>query len=107
MVCRIPLDIMASLQSDPPGAQISLIVDGKREALGPSPAKTKLDPRKTYQVLFEKPGFVSVNRPIVFTGGAEETIAVTLEKAGGSPVPVAAQQKEAREPKPWGGGWRP
>jgi hypothetical protein len=79
-----PLDISAELVSDPPGATVSLIVDGKRETLGPSPAKTKLDPRKTYQVLFEKQGFVSINRPIVFTGSSAEKIDVTLEKAGGS-----------------------
>jgi eukaryotic-like serine/threonine-protein kinase len=79
-----PLDIVAEFASDPPGAMVSLIVDGKRETLGPSPATAKLDPRKTYQVLFEKQGFVSINRPIVFTGTAKEAVAVVLEKAGGS-----------------------
>ncbi|HEY5926377.1 MAG TPA: protein kinase [Kofleriaceae bacterium] len=104
-----PLDIAGSFDSVPAGATVSLIVDGRREALGPSPAKTKLDPRKTYQVLFEKPGFVSINRPIVFTGGNEEKVAVTLEKASGSsaektPVasitpPPAKEPKEPRLPK--------
>jgi hypothetical protein len=70
--------------STPPGATISLIVDGKRESLGITPAKTKLDPRKSYQVLFEKPGYVSVNRPIVFTGALEEQLNVPLEKASGA-----------------------
>jgi len=69
-------------ESTPPGATVSLIIDGKREALGPSPAKAPLDPRMTYQVLFEKPGYVSVNRPIVISGILEEKIAVSLEKAG-------------------------
>jgi eukaryotic-like serine/threonine-protein kinase len=77
-----PLDIAGAFDSTPAGAKVSLIVDGKREALGPAPAKTKLDPRKSYYVLFELPGYVSVNRPITFTGGLEEKIAVTLEKAG-------------------------
>jgi len=86
-----PLDIMAELESIPPGASVSLIVDGKRETLGPSPTKMKLDPRKTYQVLFEKSGYVSVNRPIVFTGSTEEKIVVTLEKAGGTSVAAATQ----------------
>jgi hypothetical protein len=97
-----PLDIAGSFTSTPPGATVSLIVDGKREALGPSPAKAKLDPRKTYQVLFEKPGFVSVNRPIVFTGGLEEPIEVTLEKAGGAAVaaipPTNTEARAAIEP---------
>jgi serine/threonine protein kinase len=69
-------------ESTPPGATVSLIIDGKRETLGPSPAKAPLDPRMTYQVLFEKPGYVSVNRPIVLSGGVEEKVVVSLEKAG-------------------------
>ena len=88
----------ARSRATPPGATVSLIVDGKRETLGPSPAKTKLDPRKTYQVLFEKPGYVSVNRPIVFTGATEEKIVVTLEKAGARAV--AACDARSRETEP-------
>ena len=99
-----PLDIVAELASDPPGATVSLIVDGKRETLGESPAKTKLDPRKTYQVLFEKSGYVSINRPIVFTGTAEEKVAVVLEKASGKSAAAAVAQtpvtpREPRSPK--------
>jgi len=92
-----PLDIVAELSSDPPGATVSLIVDGKRETLGPSPATTKLDPRKTYQVLFEKSGYVSVNRPIVFTGRPDEKVAVILEKAGGSHSSSSASAAVATE----------
>jgi serine/threonine protein kinase len=88
--------IHGEFESSPPGATVSLIVDGKREALGASPAKSALDPRKTYQVLFEKAGYVSVNRPVTFTGALEEKVAVNLEKAGavvadaGSATQVAA-----------------
>jgi PEGA domain len=88
--------IHGEFESSPPGATVSLIVDGKREALGASPAKSALDPRKTYQVLFEKPGYVSVNRPVTFTGALEEKVSVNLEKAGavvadaGSATQVAA-----------------
>jgi len=80
--------------STPPGAEVSLIVDGKRQALGPTPAKSKLDPRNTYQVLFEKPGYVSVNRPIVFTGSTEEKLVVNLEKAS----PVVADRPRPTPP---------
>jgi serine/threonine protein kinase len=90
-----PLDIAGNFESMPPGATVSLIVDGKRETLGPSPATTKLDPRKTYQVLFEKTGYVSVNRPIVFTGGNQEKVVVTLEKAGSTPVASAEPAHQA------------
>jgi eukaryotic-like serine/threonine-protein kinase len=91
-----PLDIAGAFESSPAGATVSLIVDGKREPLGASPARSRLDPRKTYQVLFEKPGYVSVNRPIVFTGSLEEKVAVTLEKAGGSSATAIA----AADPTP-------
>jgi eukaryotic-like serine/threonine-protein kinase len=74
--------INGDFESTPPGATVSLFIDGKRESLGASPAKAPLDPRKTYQVLFEKPGYVSVNRPIVFTGSLDEKIVVNLDKAG-------------------------
>jgi hypothetical protein len=74
--------ITGLFDSTPPGATVSLIVDGKREVLGPSPQKAPLDPRHSYQVLFEKPGYVSVNRPIVFSGIQEEKINVPLEKTG-------------------------
>jgi eukaryotic-like serine/threonine-protein kinase len=80
-------------ESNPPGATVSLIIDGKRQELGPSPARAPLDPRHTYQVLFEKPGFVSVNKPIVFTGVLEEKLAVALEKAS-----VAAEEPPKVEP---------
>ncbi len=74
--------ITGLFDSTPPGATVSLIVDGKREVLGPSPQKAPLDPRHSYQVLFEKQGYVSVNRPIVFTGIQEEKVNVPLEKTG-------------------------
>jgi serine/threonine protein kinase len=78
----VPIDIEGVFESTPPGATVSLIKDGKRELLGPSPTKSKLDPRHSYQVLFEKTGYVSVNRPIVFSGQPEEKFVVPLEKTG-------------------------
>jgi len=77
-------------ESTPPDAIVSLIVEGKREVLGKSPAKAPLDPRNQYQVLFEKPGYVSVNKPIQFTGNLEEKMVVPMEKAGGGTTAVAA-----------------
>jgi hypothetical protein len=85
--------ITGVFESSPPGATVSLIVDGKRQTIGPSPAKVPLDPRNTYQVLFEKPGYVSVNRPVTFSGGVEEHVIVNLEPttppASTSPRPAA------------------
>lgn len=80
---EIVLDPIAGMkgtfQSTPPGAKVTLIIDGSREPLGKSPATASLDPRKTYQVLFEMPGYVSVNRPIAFSGSVHELINVELE----------------------------
>jgi len=77
-----------------PPAAVTLIVDGKREApLGPAPAKAPLDPRKSYAVLFEKPGFISVNRPLAFTGNQQEKLAVTLEAT--TPTPAVADTHPA------------
>ena len=91
-------------ESTPPGATVSLIIDGKRETLGPAPAKAPLDPRLTYQVLFEKPGYVSVNRPIVFSGNLEEKLVVPMEKTYGSvavvPTNPTTQVKTGTDTKP-------
>jgi hypothetical protein len=84
--------------SSPPGAMVSLISDGKRQAVGPSPAKAPLDPRNTYHVLFEKPGYVSVHRPVLLSGGLEERVVVHLEKA--SPEHLGAGQPGNTEPRP-------
>jgi len=76
-----PLDgVVGRFESTPPGATVSLIVDGKRQTVGPSPAKSPLDPRSGYQVVFEKPGYAPVNRPIRFTGEVDVRVSVTLEK---------------------------
>ncbi len=104
-----PLDIAGSFESTPAGAKVFLIVDGKREPAGTSPTKVKLDPRKTYYVLFELPGYVSVNRPITFTGGLEEKVNVTLEKAGGASAstPPVAEVKKVNPTVPTGPVTRP
>jgi serine/threonine protein kinase len=73
--------IYGLFESTPDGATISLIVDGKRQELGQSPAKAPLDANHTYQVLFEKPGYISINRPIELTTALEQKVAVILEKA--------------------------
>ncbi len=88
------ISVTGHFDSNPQGATVSLIVDGKRQLLGPSPQQATLDPRKTYAVLFEKPGAVSINRPISFSGAPDEKITVDLEAAGAPPTagtpPIAA-----------------
>ncbi|MGN6104627.1 MAG: protein kinase domain-containing protein [Kofleriaceae bacterium] len=90
--------LRGSFESNPPGATVSLIVDGNRQPLGESPASAPLDPRKSYLVLFEKPGYVSVNRPLSFTGAVEEKLVVNLEKASAvaSSIPEKNDKPEVR-----------
>jgi hypothetical protein len=88
-------------ESEPAGAMVSLIIDGKRQTLGPSPATSPLDPRNGYQVLFEKPGYVSINRPITFSAALEQHIVVNLEKvAPGTPTTAAPAQSPAPHAAP-------
>jgi hypothetical protein len=90
--------ISGVFESTPPGATVSLIVDGKRQPVGPSPARAPLDPRSAYQVLFEKPGYVSVNRPIAISGSLEERVVVNLEKV--APPPPAPESRPHRGSRP-------
>jgi len=92
--------VVGRFESTPSGATVSLVVDGKRQALGPSPAKSPLDPRSGYQVLFEKPGYVSVNRAIRFAGDIEVRVSVTLDKVSTDPpaAPAAAPPPAAAAP---------
>jgi eukaryotic-like serine/threonine-protein kinase len=93
--------ITGVFESAPPGATVSLIIDGKRQAVGPSPARAPLDPRNGYQVLFEKPGYRSVNRPIAFSGALEEHIVVELEKVSAqAPPPSPPPRPAPSEPRP-------
>jgi eukaryotic-like serine/threonine-protein kinase len=82
------MEITGLFRSDPEGASITIIADGERRALGVTPVTYKLDPRKSYQVLIEKAGFVSANQPVTLSGGERETFTIVLEKAdGGAPAP--------------------
>src|SRR5207302_9867432 len=93
--------ITGVFETTPPGATVSLIVDGKRQTLGPSPAKAPLDPRNAIQVLFEKPGYRAINRPITFSGALEEHIVVDLEKVTSqSPPAPSPSPRSAPEPRP-------
>jgi serine/threonine protein kinase len=91
-----PVVINAQFDTTPEGASVSLIVDGKREPIGFAPAKAQLDPQKSYQVLFERPGYWSKNQPITFSGTDTEQITVALQPTNSpavapvSPGPVTS-----------------
>ena len=87
-----PMDIVASFESTPPGAKVSLVVDGKRTEVGPTPASSKIDPREHYDVVFEKDGYLAVTKPLTISGSPEEKVVVNLERAeiasAGTPGPA-------------------
>jgi serine/threonine protein kinase len=83
------LDITGQFESTPPGATVTLIVDGKRQQVGVTPVSSKLDPHFSYLVLFEKQGYVSNNKPLAFSGRTTENVIVNLEKDTGSAATAA------------------
>ncbi len=87
--------VTGTFVSEPPGALVVLVVNGTSRTLGKAPRKFKLDPSKTYEVSFKKRGYVTQTRPIEFSGGADEKIAVVMEKAT---VAVSRRQIDRRRP---------
>jgi hypothetical protein len=84
----VAAEAVARFTSEPPGAKVTLVGDGgTREVVGQAPADWKLDPGHKYEVVFEKDGYVTVNRPIdpaaelAASGTGELVIAVVLERA--------------------------
>jgi hypothetical protein len=75
------IEVTGKFTSTPPGATVFLVVDGEKKKLGDTPTDHKLDPKKTYEVVFEKKGYVTQSRPISFTGRTNETITAVLERA--------------------------
>ena len=53
-------------------------------------------PDTPIQVLFEKPGYRAINRPITFSGALEEHIVVDLEKVTGQPQSAPAPSPPPR-----------
>jgi hypothetical protein len=97
----------ASFTSEPSGATVTLVMNGKPIVLGTSPVDAQLDPSKSYEVVFTMPGRETVLRSIVFDGSGELAIAAALGEAGSGPVataePIAAVDPEpeaAPEPEP-------
>ncbi len=77
-----PIDILGRFTSEPPGAKVILVSDGKKKKLGSAPAEAKLDPRKRYEVMFKKPGYVTVTKPVSITGQPDVNVAVVMERSG-------------------------
>ena len=110
-----PMEIVASFESTPPGAQVVLVVGGKRVEVGATPASYKIDPRERYDVEFTKDGYVAVTKPLTVSGSPEEKVVVNLERAEiaavgtGNPGPATMPgvDRPGGRIKPPGGGGRP
>jgi hypothetical protein len=77
-----PLEIAATFTSDPAGADVTLIVNKDREiVLGSAPITRKLDPRNSYEVRFDKRGYVSRTESVPISGRSEERVSAVLERA--------------------------
>ncbi len=74
------MDITGKFVSEPEGANVSLVADGVNVDLGVSPVEYKLDPRKRYEVVFKKSGYVTVTKPVEITGSPVVSVAGTLAR---------------------------
>ncbi|HUS66341.1 MAG TPA: protein kinase [Kofleriaceae bacterium] len=75
--------IMGMFTSTPDGAKVTLLVDGEKKNLGPTPLAYKLDPRKRYEAVFKKDGYLPATRVVAMTGAERVPVDVVLEKAAG------------------------
>jgi hypothetical protein len=76
------MQVTGKLTSEPPGARVTLVVDGEKRVLGVTPVDVSLDPRKRYEAVFRREGYAAASRPIPITGAEQVQVAVVLERAG-------------------------
>jgi len=98
-------DVTLLLESDPPGAAMSLIVGGQAYAMGTGGAQFKLtrEPTATYQVEASAAGFLTTRVDLAFTGEPAEKVKLTLARDNNAgiavaPVPVPAGTPPAVDP---------
>jgi eukaryotic-like serine/threonine-protein kinase len=81
------IEVVAIFETEPAGATVTLVSGSGRIDLGPSPARHTIDPAVRYEVIFEKPGYVSVAKPVQASGKSEEVFAAVLDPARVAEVP--------------------
>ena len=92
------MEVVGKFTSQPAGAKVTLVVDGDKKVVGVTPVDFKLDPRKRYEAVFKKDGFVPVSRAIAMTGGQEVPVEVSLEKGSGPVRKIAVAEETATAP---------
>jgi serine/threonine protein kinase len=83
------MEVVGKFASQPAGAKVTLLVDGDKKVLGATPVESKLDPRKRYEAVFRKDGYLPVTRAVAMTGAQEVPVEVVLEKSSGRRVAAA------------------
>ncbi|HYU16707.1 MAG TPA: serine/threonine-protein kinase [Candidatus Acidoferrum sp.] len=93
------MQVVGRFVSEPPGARVTLIVNGERRPLGFAPVEVALDPREHYQALFRRPGFAPEVRPVAMNGAARVDVVAVLARAlPGRPVPQPELVEGEAEP---------
>ncbi len=91
----------AHFASEPAGATVTLVMNGKPVVLGKAPVNAQLDPNQSYEAVFTMPGHETVLRTINFDGSEEIAIAANLDNPEPAAAPaVAAVEPIAEEPAP-------
>lgn len=84
-------DVTLLLESDPPGAAMSLIVGGQAYPMGSGGAQYKLtrEPAATYQVEASAAGYLTTRVELAFSGEPAEKVKLTLARDNSGGVAIA------------------
>jgi hypothetical protein len=110
-------EVTLALQTDPPGAAVALLAGGERTAIGVGGDNYKLQraPGVAYEIEASAKGFVASRMPLLFEGGAVQTVKLSLVRAKGAeppptptptpgpgtgPAPTPKPKTPAPKPKP-------
>lgn len=99
----VAMDVIGTFISEPEGATVRLLANGVSKDIGTSPATFPLDPRKSYEVVFEKDGYTSVAKTVEMSGASALEVRGTLSRArvaSGKSRDETAAQTIAGKPEP-------
>jgi hypothetical protein len=85
----------ANFTSEPIGATVTLVMNGRPVVLGASPVDAQLDPTKSYEVVFTMPGRETVLRSVAFDDTGVIAMNVELGAASEPAEAVATAEPEA------------
>jgi eukaryotic-like serine/threonine-protein kinase len=94
-------DVTLVLDSDPPGASMNLIVDGKAVTMGTAGSQYKVTRERgvTYEIEASLKGYMTKKDPLRFSGDATQTVRMTLVRDQTVADAGAAAEKDEPTPK--------